>query len=52
MVLKLKQWKNPFEREHVAINLEGVKTHVDFKVIEILDDKYLYPRLLGIKMGI
>jgi hypothetical protein len=35
--------------EQVEVNIDGVKTKVDFeKVIEIMDDSYPYPTLLGI----
>jgi len=34
--------------EHMEVNLDGVKTYVDLKVIYILDEKDLYPVLLGI----
>lgn len=34
--------------KQVEVHLYGVKTYVDFKVIEILDGKYLYLALLGI----
>jgi hypothetical protein len=30
------------------VNIEGMKTKVDFEVIEIVDDSYPYPTLLGI----
>jgi hypothetical protein len=40
---------SPFERlEHVLVDIDGVITFVDFKVIEIVDDSCLYPVLLGI----
>lgn len=32
----------------MEVNLDGVKTYVDFKVIDILDEKDLYPVLLWI----
>jgi hypothetical protein len=34
--------------EQVEVNIEGVKTKVDFEVIEIMDDSNPYPTLLGI----
>jgi hypothetical protein len=34
--------------EQVEVNIEGVKTKVDFKVIEIMDESDPYPPLLGI----
>jgi hypothetical protein len=30
------------------VNIEGVKTKVDFEVIEIMDDSNPYPTLLGL----
>jgi hypothetical protein len=30
------------------VNMEGMKTKVDFEVIEIMDDSNPYPALLGI----
>jgi hypothetical protein len=40
---------NPFGRlEHVLVDINGVRTFVDFEVIEIVDDSYPYPMLLGI----
>jgi hypothetical protein len=39
----------PFGRlQHVPMNIDGVRTFVDFEVIEIVDDSYPYPTLLGI----
>jgi hypothetical protein len=35
--------------EDVEVNLERLRTMVDFEVIEILDEKYPYPKLLGIE---
>jgi hypothetical protein len=32
----------------VEVNIEGVKTKVDFEVIEIMDESNPYPSLLGI----
>jgi hypothetical protein len=32
----------------VEVNIDGVKTKVDFEVIEIMDDSNPYPALLGI----
>jgi hypothetical protein len=34
--------------EQVEVNIDGVKTNVDFKVIEIMDDSLPYPALLDI----
>jgi hypothetical protein len=34
--------------EHVPVDIDRVRTFVDFKVIEIVDDSYPYPTLLGI----
>jgi hypothetical protein len=34
--------------EQVEVNIDGVKTKVDFEVIEIMDDSDPYPTLLGI----
>jgi hypothetical protein len=34
--------------EHVPIDIDGVRTFVDFEVIEIVDDSIPYPMLLGI----
>jgi hypothetical protein len=34
--------------EQVEVNVEGVKTKPDLKVIEIMDDSGPYPSLLGI----
>jgi hypothetical protein len=34
--------------EHVPIDIDGVRTFVDFEVIEIIDDSFPYPVLLGI----
>jgi hypothetical protein len=40
---------SPFGRlEHVPIDIDGVRTFVDFEVIEIVDDSFPYPTLLGI----
>jgi hypothetical protein len=39
----------PFGRlEHVPVDIDGVRTFVDFEVIEIVDDNCPYPVLLGI----
>jgi hypothetical protein len=39
----------PFGRlEHVLVDIDGVRTFADFKVIEIVDDSCPYPALLGI----
>ena len=34
--------------EKVEVNLDGVKSTIDFEVIEIVDEIYLDPTLLGI----
>jgi hypothetical protein len=34
--------------EHVLVDIDGVRTFVDFEVIEIVDDNCPYPALLGI----
>jgi hypothetical protein len=34
--------------EQVEVNIEGVKTKVDFEVIDIMDESDPYPALLGI----
>jgi hypothetical protein len=40
---------NPFGRmEHVPMDIDKVRTFVDFEVIEIVDDNCPYPTLLGI----
>jgi hypothetical protein len=40
---------SPFGRlEHVLVNIDGVRTFSDFEVIEIVDDSFPYPTLLGI----
>jgi hypothetical protein len=40
---------SPFGRlEHVPVDIDGVRTFVDFEVIEIVDDSCPYPALLGI----
>jgi hypothetical protein len=40
---------SPFGRlENVPVDINGVRTFVDFKVIEIIDDRCPYPVLLGI----
>jgi hypothetical protein len=40
---------SPFGRlEHVPVDIDGVRTFADFKVIEIVDDSCPYPALLGI----
>jgi hypothetical protein len=40
---------SPFGRlEHVPVDIDGVRTFVDFELIEIVDDNYPYPSLLGI----
>jgi hypothetical protein len=38
---------SPFERlEHVPVDIDGVRTFVDFEVIEIVDDSCPYPTLV------
>jgi hypothetical protein len=37
--------------EQVEVNIDGIKTKADFEVIEIMDDSYPYPTLLGIDYG-
>jgi hypothetical protein len=40
---------SPFGRlEHVLVDIDGVRTFIDFEVIEIVDDNCPYPTLLGI----
>jgi hypothetical protein len=40
---------SPFVRlEHVPVDVDGVRTFADFKVIDIVDDSCPYPALLGI----
>jgi hypothetical protein len=40
---------NPFgQLEHVLVDIDGVRTFADFEVIEIVDDSFPYPALLGI----
>jgi hypothetical protein len=34
--------------EHVPVDIDGVKTFAYFEVIEIVDDNFPYPALLGI----
>jgi hypothetical protein len=34
--------------EHVHVDIDGVRTFVDFEVIEIVDNSCPYPALLGI----
>ena len=44
---------SPFGRlENVPIDVDGVRTFADFEVIEIIDDRYPYPMLLGIDWSI
>jgi hypothetical protein len=39
----------PFRQlEHVPVDIDGVRTFADFEVIEIVDDNFPYPALLGI----
>jgi hypothetical protein len=43
---------SPFGRlEHVPMEIDGVRTFVDFEVIEIVDDSCPYPMLLGIYLA-
>jgi hypothetical protein len=43
------QAMSPFRRlEHVPVDIDGIRTFADFKVIEIVDDSCPYPSLLGI----
>jgi len=37
--------------QNIEVDLVGVKTLVDFKVIEQMGNKYSYPSLLGIEWG-
>jgi hypothetical protein len=40
---------SPFRRlEHVPVDIDGVRTFVDFEVIEIVNESCPYPTLLGI----
>jgi hypothetical protein len=40
---------SPFGRlEHVPVDIDGVRMFTDFEVIEIVDDSFPYPALLGI----
>ena len=40
---------SPFGRlENVPIEIDGIRTFADFKVIEIVDDSFPYPAFLGI----
>ena len=34
--------------ENVEVNIDGIKTTIDFEVIEIMDKKYPFPSLLDI----
>jgi hypothetical protein len=34
--------------DHVPLDIDGVRTFADFEVIEIVDDNFPYPALLGI----
>lgn len=39
----------PFGRlESISIDIKGVRSHVDFEFIEIMDDNNPYPALLGL----
>jgi hypothetical protein len=43
------QAMSPFGRlENVHVDIDGIRTFADFKVIEIVDDSCPYPELLGI----
>jgi hypothetical protein len=43
---------SPFGRlEHVPVDIDGVRTFSYFKVVEIVDDNFPYPMLLGIDWG-
>jgi hypothetical protein len=43
------QVMSPFGRpEHVPVDIDRVRTFLDFEVIEIVDDTCPYPALLGI----
>jgi hypothetical protein len=43
------QAASPFGRmDHVPVDIDGVRTLADFEVIEIVDDSFPYPVLLGI----
>jgi hypothetical protein len=40
---------SPFGRlKHVLVDIDGIRTFADFKVIDIVDDSCPYPTLLGI----
>jgi hypothetical protein len=40
---------SPFRRlKHVTVDIDRVRTFADFEVIEIVDDSFPYPALLGI----
>jgi hypothetical protein len=40
---------NPFGRlEHVPMDIDGLRMFANFEVIEIVDDSFPYPALLGI----
>jgi hypothetical protein len=40
---------SPFGRlKHVPVDINGLRTFVDFEVIEIVDDSFPYPAFLGI----
>jgi hypothetical protein len=40
---------SPFGKlEHVPVDIDEVRTFADFEVIEIVDDRFPYPTLLGI----
>jgi hypothetical protein len=34
--------------EHVPVDIDGVRTFANFEVIEVVDDSFPYPALLGI----
>jgi hypothetical protein len=43
------QAASPFRRlDHILVDIEGVRTFAYFEVIEIIDDSFPYPALLGI----
>jgi hypothetical protein len=37
--------------EHVPMDIDGVRTFPDFEVIEIVDDSFPYPTMLGIDLA-
>jgi hypothetical protein len=47
--MEKKQEVSPFGiLEHVPVDIDGVRTFSNFEVIEIVDDSFPYPALLGI----